>query len=83
MELTLSYILSQILIAAYFISLMPTYFVKNRKTMLIISVLGLVCCSTSYALLGAWAGFAMTFISMLRNMIFLIDEQKNGKSNMR
>ena len=50
--------------------------------MLIISFLGLVCCSTSYALLGAWAGFAMTFISMLRNMIFLIDEQKNGKSNI-
>lgn len=53
---------------------------KNRKTVLILSFLSLVANIIAYILLGAYTGLAMCIVAMIRNIIFIIDEKKNGKT---
>lgn len=35
----------------------------------------------SYVFLSAYSGLAMVVVAIIRNIIFIIDEKKNGKSN--
>ncbi len=80
MELTPIYIASQILTVAMYITLAITYYLKDRKTILIINFLGCILIGSAYFLLSAYTGLAMSIIAIIRNIIFLIDEKKNGKS---
>ena len=79
MELTTEYILSQVFTIMMYISLAITYYLKDRKKILILNFLGLMCNSVTYVLLGAWSGLAMTVVALIRNIIFIVDENKNGK----
>lgn len=79
MEWTVSYILSQVFTIIMYILLGITYFAKNRKNVLIISFLSLVSNSIAYIFLSAWSGFAMCIVAIIRNIIFLVDENRNGK----
>ena len=38
-----------------------------------------VACAIAYILLNAWTGLATCGVSLIRNIIFIIDEKKNGK----
>ncbi len=80
MELTTMYVLSQIFTIITYILLAITYYAKDRKTVLTISFLSLIANGLAYAFLNAYTGLAMCFIALIRNIIFLIDEKKNGKS---
>lgn len=80
MELTTTYVLSQIFIIINYVLLMATYQVKSRKTILIFNFGAIVVTGLSYVFLSAWSGLAMVFVAMIRNIIFMIDEKKNGKS---
>lgn len=80
MELTLSYILSQIFIIINYALLGLSYYCKNRKTVLIISFMAVIANGLSYVFLNAYSGLAMCILALIRNIIFLIDEKKNGKS---
>lgn len=80
MELTTMYVLSQIFTIITYILLAITYYAKDRKTVLTISFLSLIANGFAYAFLNAYTGLAMCFIALIRNIIFLIDEKKNGKS---
>lgn len=79
MEFTVSYILSQVFTIIMYVLLAITYYVKNRKTVLIVSFASLVANILAYVLLSAWTGLAMCFIALFRNIYFLLDEKKNGK----
>ncbi len=80
MELTVNYILSQVFTILMYGLLAITYYVKDRKSVLIISFLSLVANSLAYILLYAYTGLAMCVVALVRNIYFLVDEKKNGKS---
>lgn len=80
MELTVSYILSQIFIIINYALLGVSYYCKNRKTVLVISFMAVIANGLSYVFLNAYSGLAMCILALIRNIIFLIDEKKNGKS---
>ena len=80
MELTIAYIVSQIFVIINRVLLIVSYQLKNRKNILIVSLLALLAKGVVYILLSAWSGLAMVFVAIVRNIIFMLDEKKNGKS---
>lgn len=79
MELTINYILSQVFTIIMYGLLAVTYYAKDRKKVLIINFLSLIANGIAYIFLNAWTGLAMCVVALIRNIIFLIDEKKNGK----
>lgn len=79
MDWSVTYILSQIFTIIMYGLLGITYYAKDRKKVLIISFLSLIANAIAYILLNAWSGLAMCIVALVRNIIFLIDEKKNGK----
>ena len=80
MEWTLTYILSQIFTIVMYILLASTYYLKDRKKVLIVSFLSTISVGIAYILLKAWTGFAMCIVATIRNIIFIIDEKKEWKN---
>lgn len=78
MELTINYILSQVFTIIVYALLALSYYAKDRKKVLIISFLSLVANVIAYILLSAWSGLAMCLVAIVRNILFLVDEKKNG-----
>lgn len=76
MELTSIYIASQAFIIISYIFLASTYFLKSRKMILVIGFLMLLFTGLSYLCLKAWSGLAMVGIATIRNIIFLVDGNK-------
>lgn len=81
MEPTTQYILSQVVIIFVYLFLSLTYCVKSRKLILTFSFLSNFLNSIAFILLGAYTSSAMCAISIFRDIIFLIDEKINGKSD--
>ena len=77
----ITYILSQVFIIISYILLAFTYQTKNRKNILIFNFGSLIMTGLSYIFLSAYSGLAMVGVAIIRNIIFIIDEKKNGKSN--
>ena len=59
-----------------YLFLASTYAVKKRKTILLFSFISLSANGVAYSLLGAWTGFAMACIAIIRNIIFTIQNRK-------
>lgn len=76
-----TYIISQVFTILMYGLLAITYYVKNRKTVLVISFLSLIANAIAYILLKAYSGLAMCVIALIRNIYFLMDEKKNGKQD--
>ena len=81
MELTATYIASQIVIIFVYLFLSLTYCVKSRKLILAFSFTSNFLNIIAFFLLRAYTSSAMCAISILRDIIFIIDEKINGKSN--
>jgi len=77
MELTTTYVLSQIFTIVMYILLATTYYLKNRKQILILNFLGIAANTVAYILLNAWTGLTMNIVALVRNIIFVIDEKEN------
>ena len=79
MEITIQYIISQVFTVISYIFLATTYYAKKRRNILILNCT--VQCSFifAYILLGAWSGLAMSVVALIRNIFFIIDENKNGQ----
>lgn len=77
----IEYILSQVFTIIMYVLMAITYYMKNRKAILMISFASLIANVIAYILLNAWSGLAMCIVAMLRNIIFLVDEKRNGKRN--
>lgn len=80
MDWSVTYIVSQIFTIIMYALLGLSYYAKDRKKVLIISFFSLAANTIAYILLSAWTGLAMCIVALIRNIIFLIDEKKNGKS---
>lgn len=81
-ELTTQYIASQIIVIFVYVFLSLTYVVKSRKAIIAFSFLSNFLNSITFILLGSYTSAAMCAISILRDIIFLIDERINGKSKV-
>lgn len=81
MEITAIYIISQIVVIFVYLFLALTYCVKSRKLILAFSFTSNFLNIIAFLLLGAYTSSAMCAISILRDIIFIIDEKINGKSN--
>ncbi len=79
MSWDLNYILSQIFTILMYALLASTYYLKDRKKILIVNYISSVSIGIAYIFLSAWSGFAMCIFAIIRNIIFLIDEKRNGK----
>lgn len=73
----MEYIISQTFVVLSYVLLGITYFLKNRKLILTLSLSAVLCNGVSYFLLKAWSGLAMTGVAILRSVIFLIQNRKN------
>lgn len=82
MELTATYIFSQIFFLMNYIFLMITYQIKNRKLIILFNMCSCLSMVVAYILLKAYAGLAMVFVAITRNIIFAIDEKINGKNEI-
>lgn len=80
--LTLSYVLSQIFAITYYILFDITYYMKNKKNILVLGVIGIFIHSISYALLGGWSAVAMGIVAVLRNIIFIFEEKKEKNNKI-
>lgn len=79
MSWSITYILSQVFTIIMYILLGLTYYAKERKKVLILNFLALIANGIAYIFLGAWTGLAMCAVALARNIIFLLDEKRNGK----
>lgn len=73
-----TYMLSQIFTIITYILLGVTYYAKDRNKVLVLSFLSLIANGIAYIFLNAWTGLAMCIVALIRNIIFLVDEKKNG-----
>ena len=71
----MTYFLSQICVFLSYVFLGLTYLIKKRELILFFSVIALIFNGFSYSLLGAWAGLAVVFIALLRNVLFLVQQK--------
>ena len=81
MELTFTYILSQVLTIIVYILIAITYQLKKRKNIVILSFSTQIIQGTVYFLLNAYTALAMRGVAAIRDLVFWVDENKNGKSN--
>lgn len=80
--LTVSYVLSQLFAIIYYIIFAITYYMRNKKTILVLGVISIFIHSISYALLGGWTAVAMGLVAVLRNLILISEEKKDKKNNI-
>ena len=74
MELTLTYVMSQVFTIIMYLLLVISYYAKERKNILILGFLSLIANAIAYVLLEAYTGLAMCIVAVIRNIIFIIDE---------
>ena len=71
MEITVTYVFSQIFTILMYILLAISYYAKNRKSVLILGFLSVIANGIAYILLKAYTGLAMCIVALIRNMIFV------------
>ena len=76
----LNYLLSQICVILAVALLGITYLIKDKRIILLLSILIALLYGTQYLLLSAMAGFFMNLVSIVRNIWFYINA-KNKKEN--
>lgn len=83
MELSQSYIISQVCTIIMYALLGVTYQVKARKKLLILSIFSNAFQGIAYLLLNAKSGFVMCVLAILREtaMMFISDKIKNEKTS--
>ena len=77
---TLEYIISQFLIVIVYILICTTYFLKNRRKILITNIIAHIFQAGSFLLLNGLTGVAMNIVYVIRDSFFAFDE-KNRKNN--
>lgn len=77
-ELTLSYIFSQIFTVAEYGLLGWSYLAKKRRAVVILDIASMACGIVAFILLGADLGMAMSVIILLANFYYLWDEHSHN-----
>ena len=81
-ELTTQYIASQIVTIFVYVFLSATYCIKSRKIIIVCSFISNFLNAIAFLLLNAYTSSLMCCISIFRDILFMIDEKINGKSNV-
>lgn len=81
-ELTTQYIASQIVTIFVYVFLSATYCIKNRKLIIACSFISNFLNAIAFVLLNSYTSAIMCCISIFRDILFMIDEKINGKSNV-
>ena len=76
MELSLAYIISQILVIIYYLIYSWTFHLKDSNKILIVGIIATIISSISYVLLNAYTGMAMCLVAIIRNLLFAKDKKK-------
>lgn len=79
MEITLIYIISQVITVAYFAILSLSYLLKDRTKILTANFMAHIGQTTAMAMLNGYTGAAMSVIMMLRDLTLLIQEKQKEK----
>jgi len=79
MEITLIYIVSQIITVAYFTILGLSYLLKDRKKILAANFVAHIGQASAMAMLNGYTGSAMAVIMTLRDLTILMQEVKKSK----
>lgn len=79
---TLEYTLSQVLIIIVYALICATYFLRDRKRILIINILAHIFQAFSLLLLNGLTGVAMNFVYVYRDSFFVIDEKNRKNKNL-
>lgn len=74
------YIISQLFILNNYAFAMLTYNVRRRKTILLFNMIAASSVLVGFALLGAYSGMAMSIVTIIRTIIFMIDDNINGQT---
>ena len=81
MQITTQYIISQIITIIAYSCLAATYCINKRRLILILSFASNFFNACAYFLLDAYTSSIMCGVSILRDIIFIIDARINGKSD--
>lgn len=79
MELSISYIFSQIFTVAEYGLLGASYLAKKRLFVVILDIVSMTCGIVAYILLGADLGLAMSVVILLANFYYLWDEHAHSE----
>lgn len=79
MEITYTYIISQVITILYYAILSSSYLLKDRKKILIANFIAHIGQTTAMAMLNGYTGAAMAIIMILRDVTLLIQEMKKSK----
>lgn len=83
MELTVVYIVSQIITVAYFGLLSFSNLLRERRKILLANFVAHIGQIIAMTLLKGYTGASMAFIMMLRDLILLITEKNDSKDNKK
>lgn len=70
MDLSVTYIVSQMLVIIYYVIYSWTFHLKDSNKILILGIVATIISSISYVLLHAYTGMASCFIAIVRNLLF-------------
>lgn len=79
MEITLIYIISQVITIIYFAILSLSYLLKDRNKILTANFVAHIGQATAMAMLNGYTGAAMSVIMILRDLTLLVQENKKSK----
>lgn len=79
MEITVIYIISQVITVIYYAILSLSYLLKDRNQILRANFLAHIGQASAMAMLNGYTGAAMSVIMMLRDLTLLIQENKKSK----
>ncbi len=77
MDINFIYVLSQIFTILMYILMAWTYFLKEKRQIVIVSALSLVANIVAYILLGAWTGLAIGICNLDLYLLDLAKEHEN------
>lgn len=80
MEIGFKYVISQVITIVIYLILAMSYYSKNRGKILILNFAALSLKIIVYSLLEAWTGLSMTIVSIIMNVIFIVEYRKNKDS---
>ena len=79
---TLEYTISQLLIVMGYVLICLTYFLRNRRKILITNIIAHIFQAESFLLLNGLTGVAMNIVYVIRDSFFAIDEKNRGNSDL-
>ena len=78
MDLSMTYIFSQILVVVYYLLYSGTFQLKEKNKILFLGIFATLLSALSYFLLQAYTGIAMCFVAIIRNIWFSKSKSKRS-----